>query len=176
MATKIKIATMYDYDSQEKPGVDFDQSHPDSRSVTNQSDKDSTDINIIMKRYEKTGLITDLLGNQRTPHYGDFSEVGDFHQLQNTLAKVTQAFSVLPAEVRSKFNNDPAEIIEFLNDENNDAEALKLGLKDITIAKIAVADDGKTKITQAQRDELDHLKDLEHVKKQQAEKPVVKPA
>lgn len=134
MATKIKIATMYDYESQANPGVLFSDEDPESRSVTNQSDKESSDINIIMKRYEKTGLITDLLtGQRRTPQYGDFSNVGDFHQLQNTLARTREAFDALPASVRNQFQNDPANLIDFLADSNNDAEAVKLGLKDKSV-------------------------------------------
>lgn len=72
-----------------------------------------------MKKYEKTGFIPDILVGNRQPHYGDFTEVGDYHQMQDQLAKVDQAFAVLPADTRSKFNNDPAQLIEFLADPNN---------------------------------------------------------
>lgn len=135
--SKVKIATMYDYDSQEKPKVNFDPSDKNSRSVTNQSDKDSTDINLIMKRYEKTGLITDLItGNNRQPMYGDFTEVSNFHEMQSKIARVTQAFEALPASTRSKFNNDPAVLVDFLADPKNDAEAVKLGLKDASVLPV----------------------------------------
>ncbi|WNK13195.1 MAG: internal scaffolding protein [Microvirus sp.] len=130
-----KISTRYDYASIDRPGVDFDQSNPNSRSVTNQSDKDSTDINKIMERYEKTGLIPDALtGLGRKPHYGDFSNVGNFHELQDTLAKVNQAFAVLPAPMRSQFGNDPQNLIEFLANPENDAQAIAMGLKNKPVA------------------------------------------
>nr|QJB18971.1 MAG: internal scaffolding protein [Microvirus sp.] len=124
-----KIATRYDYPSIARPGVDFNQDDPNSRSVTNQSDKDSTDINLIMKRYEKTGLITDILGNSRPPMYGDFSGMPDFHTLQIRIAKVNEAFDALPAQTRSQFGNNAQNLIDFLSDEKNDDEAVKLGLK-----------------------------------------------
>ena len=37
-------------------------------------------------------------------------------------------FMELPAQLRSRFNNDPAELIDFLGKEENREEATKLGL------------------------------------------------
>lgn len=125
-----KIVTRYDYASMAHPAVSFDQSDPNSQSMTNQSDKESTDINIQFAKYEKTGLVTDLLtGQTRRPMYGDFSDVGDFHALQSTMARVTQSFMALPASIRTRFQNDPAQLVDFLADPKNDPEAIKLGLK-----------------------------------------------
>lgn len=130
MATKVKIRTRYDYAMRPKTPLMFNPDDPKSRSLTNQSDKDSADINLIMKRYEKTGLITDLIsGNPRQPHYGDFTDVGDFFEIQNRIAYVKNAFDALPAELRSKFGNDPSALVDFLADPKNDADAITLGLK-----------------------------------------------
>lgn len=124
------ISTRYDYKSIDRPEVSFDPTDPKSVSVTNQSDKDSSDINLIMKRYEKTGMISDLLtGQQRQPQYGDFSDVGDYHAIKSNIARVEQAFDAYPASLREYFGNDPANLINFLADPNNDGEAIKLGLK-----------------------------------------------
>lgn len=124
-----KISTRYDYASIARPEVDFPKGDPSSVSMTNQSDRDSADINKIMARYEKTGLITDLLGNQRPPMYGDFTGIGDYHQLRITLARADEAFNALPATIRDQFKNDPSLLIEFLSDPKNNAEAIKLGLR-----------------------------------------------
>lgn len=137
MSPKVKIITAYDYEAQaeNKPGVHFDPDDPNSKSVTNQSDLDSTDINKQFARYEKTGMIPDLLtGDNRVPQYGDFTNVGDFHQLQIRLARVQQAFDALPVAVRNRFKNDPHELVEFLADPKNDTEAIKLGLKKAEIS------------------------------------------
>ena len=40
-----------------------------------------------------------------------------------------QSFESLPSELRGRFENDPAKLIDFLSDERNNAEAVKLGLK-----------------------------------------------
>lgn len=139
MATKIKIASRYDYEGLKHPKVKFDPKDPLCKSVTNQSDKDSTDINKMMAKYEKTGMITDLItGNPRQPNYGDFSNVGDYHQLQNTIIRVNNAFNALPAKVRSRFENDPDVLIRFLADQQNDREAVELGLKDASVLPKAV--------------------------------------
>ena len=38
------------------------------------------------------------------------------------------AFMALPAAVRERFNNDPAELVDFVSDVNNRSEAIDLGL------------------------------------------------
>lgn len=125
-----KLTNRYDYRSIKRPEVDFPSDDPNSRSLTNQSDKDGADINIIMSRYEKTGLITDAItGNTRKPMYGDFTVIGDYYKLQNTLVAVNRAFSALTPQTRNRFQNDPAKLIEFLSDPANDQEAISMGLK-----------------------------------------------
>lgn len=62
--------------------------------------------------------------------YGDFSVTGDFHQMQDTIAHVKQAFEVLPADVRSRFKNDPARLVEFLADPANDEAAIEMGFRE----------------------------------------------
>ena len=39
-----------------------------------------------------------------------------------------QNFLELPSELRSKFNNDPSQLIEFINTESNYDECVKYGL------------------------------------------------
>jgi len=145
----MKIKTYYD--ATEKVGLNFDKSDPKSRSVTNQSDKDLTDVNKIMGRYEKTGLLPQTT---RQPIFGDFTEIGDYHQVCQRVVKVNEAFLCLPAGVRSKFLNDPQNLIAFLNDTNNDREAVQLGLKDESVLRTALADDGVTRILPEQREAL----------------------
>jgi len=134
MAQTIKIITAYDYEAIAKPTVDFPKNDPKSRSITNQSDAKETDINTILKRYEKTGYIPDqLTGEMRKPIYGDFTVVSNYYELKCKLARVEQAFDAYPAELRARFKNDPQELINFLSDSKNDREAVELGLKDESV-------------------------------------------
>lgn len=103
----------------------------DEVSMTQQHFRDEADINTIMSRYARTGLLVDparVSGSM--PTFDDFSSLPDYQESQNVIAFANQSFSQLPAVMRKRFNNDPAEMIAFLNDENNRSEAIKLGLVD----------------------------------------------
>lgn len=93
---------------------------------TQQQFKDECDVNLIMKKYHQTGEIYHI--NRKQGVYADLSEVGDFQQMLHTVMEVQHTFDTLPAEVRAKFHNDPAELIEFVKDPKNFEEGLKLGI------------------------------------------------
>jgi len=98
------------------------------RSRTKQSFSNECDINSIVKRASKTGFLVDpLVASTRRPFFGDFSNV-DFRGNLNAINSVSHAFMQLPAEVRSRFNNDPANVLDFIADASNADEARKLGL------------------------------------------------
>lgn len=94
-------------------------------SKTKQSFKEECDINVIMKRYSQTGVLPPGVGIAK---YGDFAEVPDYIEAQNTLIQARQQFEALPSRVRDRFRNDPANMLAFVNDKKNKAEARVLGL------------------------------------------------
>lgn len=126
----VKIITQYDYANYEKPGVDFPKNDPNSRSKTLQSDMELADINAIMARYEKTGVIIDPKGVERKPHYGDFTGISDYHAALSTVRQAERVFNALPASIRNKFDNDPQKMIDFVADAANNEELIRLGLKE----------------------------------------------
>ncbi len=84
------------------------------------------DINEIIRRYRKTGQL-DLV-SKAAPVFADLSNVGDFRGMVHKCRVAAEAFEGLPVAVRSRFGHEPAALVEFLqNDENRD-EAVKLGL------------------------------------------------
>lgn len=95
-------------------------------SMTVQSEKDSCDFNLIFERYAKTGLMTNV--RREPPNFGDFSNVSDYHDALLQIQAAEDSFMQLPATVRARFENDPAKVIEFLNDPQNRSEAVKMGL------------------------------------------------
>lgn len=101
------------------------QSHPEGESLTQQSDADDADINVIMARYQKTGMMP---GIQETPLQGDFSSGEDFRALQDKLLAAREAFGEIPAEIRKRFNNDPAQFVDFVQNPENADELVKMGL------------------------------------------------
>lgn len=94
-------------------------------SLTQQSDRDETDINIIMERYSKTGMLPQLNMEAMT---GDFSEAVDFRTAQEQILAAREAFLEVPAKLRARFHNDPQEFIDFATDPENLPELRKLGL------------------------------------------------
>lgn len=95
-------------------------------SLTKQSFKDECDINVIMKRYASTGV---LPGAERAAgaRYMDCSVI-DYQQSMLLVASAKSMFLDLPAAVRDRFGNDPAKLMEFVEDKRNLEEARALGL------------------------------------------------
>lgn len=96
-------------------------------SMTKQSFKDECDINNIMSRYIATGLI-DFSRDVASGRYVDLTTVDDFHSSMDKVAKAMEAFDALPANIRSAFHNNPAELLEFVSDPNNAQRAIDLGI------------------------------------------------
>lgn len=84
---------------------------------TKQSFKDSTDINRILRKAQKTGTISHL--NRFGGEYGDYTDMPDLLTAQNRLARAKEIFDNLPSEVKRDFNQNPAEFFAFVNDPAN---------------------------------------------------------
>lgn len=98
---------------------------PKSQGVK-QNMADDTDINNIMKRYESTGALPQMIRAQ--PRYGDFSDPIDYQESLNIVRFAQEQFEALPARVRERFGNDPQKFLEFTGDPENREEMVKLGL------------------------------------------------
>jgi phage internal scaffolding protein len=94
-------------------------------SLAQQNFKEECDINHIVKQF---GLTGELPGQTLSPQYGDFTGVLDYHSAVNAVLAAQDEFMELPAQLRSRFENDPAKLIDFLGNEDNREEAIKLGL------------------------------------------------
>lgn len=95
-------------------------------SRTHQSFKDECDINRIMSRYMKTGVIDHMRSGEL--QYGDVSSSIDYHHAMNVIIAANDVFEALPAQVRKRFDNDPAQMLAFVEDPENLSEARELGL------------------------------------------------
>ena len=121
-------------------------------SLTQQHFKDETDINNILRQFNITGLLPE---QPLSPRYGDFTGIGDYHSALNAVIAAEDQFMALPANLRARFENDPAQLIAFLSDENNRSEAEKLGLLEIpkaesTVTPLDVTVLGDTKPTKSE--------------------------
>jgi phage internal scaffolding protein len=95
-------------------------------SMTKQSFRDEVNINNIMKKYEKTGLLTHV--KQYGGKYADLADSSDYHTSMNIILEAQEAFDTLPSKVRHEFYNDPAKFLEFVQDPANAEKMIEMGL------------------------------------------------
>lgn len=95
------------------------------KSLTRQSMKDECDVNVIIRRFHKTGLVDHL--NVHEGQYGDFAEI-DYHEALNTVREADHMFLTLPSDVRTRFDNDPGKFLEFSTNPDNLDAMRELGL------------------------------------------------
>lgn len=94
-------------------------------SLTVQADLQQSDINFIVKQF---GLTHELPFGRAVPVYADYHDVpNDYHAAQMFVQDAEEAFMLLPAEARARFGNDAGKFLDFVADDNNRDEAVKLG-------------------------------------------------
>lgn len=94
-------------------------------TMTEQQWKDTCDVNKIIRKYDKTGLIVHV--SKFNAEFGDVSGL-DFKASVDKIVKIRQEFDAMPSEIRKRFKNDPGEMLAFMSDSNNREEAIKIGL------------------------------------------------
>nr|WAE43787.1 MAG: internal scaffolding protein [Microviridae sp.] len=96
------------------------------KGVTKQSDLKDCDINIIMKKYERTGLLPDLI--LKDGRYGDFSDVPTYQESCEIVRAAQEQFDALGVDIRNRFNNDPVQFLAFASNDANYDEMARMGL------------------------------------------------
>lgn len=105
-------------------------------SRTKQSFAQECDINHIMAKYQKTGAITHFA--KHSPQYG-IANGQTFQDAMNLVCEAQEMFNDLPSSIRSRFGNDPAAFLDFVNDEGNADEMIKLGLIEKTGEDVGIS-------------------------------------
>jgi len=95
-------------------------------SLTQQEFASESDINNIMAKYSYSDMQSFAQDSPR--NYLDLSDPIDFQLHQDEIVKANAAFAELPAKVRKEFDNDPVKFLEFVHNEDNRDEMLRLGL------------------------------------------------
>ena len=117
------LRTPYNYDK--NAATNESGLHCEDASLAQQHYKEECDINTILQKFNISGILPEM---PLSPRYGDFTGIGDYHTALNAVLAAQDEFEALPANIRARFDNDPAKLIEFLDDENNRPEAEELGL------------------------------------------------
>lgn len=118
----MKFATAYD-STDDFPGLEC---LDETRTV--QSQAEDADINTIVKRFKVTGELPK--SPPKIPLSVDFREAGEF-DLGAALRYVRAAeaaFMQYPAEVRAKFDNDPAVFCDFVENPANEDKCIEMGI------------------------------------------------
>ena len=111
-------------------------------SLTQQHQKDQADINFIVEQFNVTGILPTA---PVSPQYGDFSGIGDYQSALNAIMAMQDEFMALPANLRARFENDPEKLLDFMSNDKNREEAIKLGLIDPIIqAEVAASNEDLT--------------------------------
>lgn len=85
--------------------------------LTRQEFAEECDINTIMARYEKQGVISHV--NRAEPVYLDTTLYKGLQASMDAFKEAETAFLALPAKVRREFDNDPQKFVDFaVNPEN----------------------------------------------------------
>jgi len=126
MAIKLKWRKQYDeqrdVEEGDKAGIEFNDP-----SLTQQQFANDADINTLVKRFGITdGAIPPAALDPQ--YFGDSSDVPEFRGALEATRTAQDRFEQLPAEIRNRFYNDPVKLWEFVNDEKNVEESVKLGL------------------------------------------------
>lgn len=111
------------------PGDDFECVGP---SLAKQAEAEACDINLIMARYVKTGVIEHVRDNP-----GTFQDLPTSMEFQDALemSKAAQgAFDLLPAEMRAQFGNDPVKFLQFADANEDYMEKLGIVPRKETLA------------------------------------------
>jgi Chlamydia-phage Chp2 scaffold (Chlamy_scaf). len=94
-------------------------------SRTKQAFKQEANINTILDKYHRTGLMPTY---DQPQQYGDYSGVMDYHTAMTKIAEGKSAFADLPSKIRKRFDNNVGAFLDFIHDESNLDEMVELGL------------------------------------------------
>lgn len=95
------------------------------KSLTKQSMKKDSDINYIVERFQKTGVVNHV--SKMEAIFGDF-ETMNYQESLNNVMRANEMFLSIPSDIRKDFDNDPEKFIEFCLDEKNKEKLVEYGL------------------------------------------------
>jgi len=93
--------------------------------ITEQGHKRECDVNYILQKYDKTGLISHV--QKFDAMYADCTGL-EFKEALEKMQKVSGDFLQIPSNIRREFDNDPYKFLSFLDDPRNRPRAIELGL------------------------------------------------
>lgn len=97
-------------------------------SLTQQHFAPETDIKTIIKKHDRTGIISHVA--RGVARYGDYSEVNEYREALDMVNSANASFMELPAQLRAMFENNAGAFFEFATNPKNDEKMVQMGLKE----------------------------------------------
>lgn len=97
-----------------------------SETLVKQAHKAECDINNILAQYKRTGIITHV--RNTGVRYEDLPDEIDFQTALHIVRDAEEAFLALPASVRERFQNDPAQLLAALHDPARESDLADVGI------------------------------------------------
>lgn len=126
----MRFKTIFDT-YEEKQGIIFKEP-----TMTIQSEKDNCDINVIMNRYATCGTPLPYRADGVEPVYADVSELGDYMENYQRCKQAEEMFNSLPSALRKELDNNPANLLPFIQDENNKERCYEYGLLNKPVVEV----------------------------------------
>lgn len=125
--------------------------HPklSDKKLVDQSQKNLVDINVIIERYRKTGMLPQF--KEKFPLFIDNTGVTSVEEAHDLVQNANMLFQQIPSAVRKLMDNDPRNLIDFVSNEENREICIKYGLlepKAVTPAKVEADKPQETQETQ----------------------------
>lgn len=120
---KVFVRSPFNYDTDQ--ASDEAGLRCDDPSLAQQHQAEEADINTIVRRFGLTGQLPVI---PYPPTYADFDGVFDYHEAQNLIRQAQESFMALPAEVRTRFDNDAGKFVAYCSEAGHEDELRKLGL------------------------------------------------
>lgn len=127
----MRFKTIFDT-YEEKQGIIFKEP-----TMTIQSEKDNCDINVIMNRYATCGTPLPYRTDGVEPVYADVSELGDYMENYQRCKQAEEMFNSLPSALRKELDNNPANLLPFIQDEKNKERCYEYGLLNKPVVEVS---------------------------------------
>nr|DAL17928.1 MAG TPA_asm: Scaffold protein [Microviridae sp.] len=129
----MRFKTIFDT-YEEKQGIIFKEP-----TMTIQSEKDNCDINVIMNRYATCGTPLPVRTDGLQPVFADVSKLGDYMENYNRCKHAEEVFNSLPSALRKELDNNPANLLPFIQNEANRERCVEYGLINKSIMEASKA-------------------------------------
>lgn len=97
-------------------------------SMTKQEFQFECDVNNVIKSFKPHQMMQALQQNLNAGNYADLPDSVEFQDALHMIKEAERQFLTVPAKVRDRFGQDPAQFLAFMQDSRNLDEARALGL------------------------------------------------